>query len=193
MATDARDGVVSPGGVGYDINCGVRLLSTPFPAGEVREFIGALADAIFRACPSGVGSRGPRMLSAAELDDLLISGARWAVAQGYGVEADLENTEERGALDSADPDVCSHTAKKRGQEQLGTLGAGNHFIEVDYVAKLHDTAAARLFGLTEGTIAIQIHCGSRGLGHQICTDSVSALQKASRSFGYTPPDKQLAC
>ncbi len=193
VATDARDGVVSPGGVGYDINCGVRLLRTPLVADEVKDFIGALADAIFRACPSGVGSRGSRTLSASELDDVLISGARWAVAQGYGVETDLENTEDRGALGTADPDVCSHTAKKRGQEQLGTLGAGNHFIEVDYVAKLHDDTTARLFGLTEGTIAIQIHCGSRGLGHQICTDSVSALQKTSRSFRYTPPDKQLAC
>lgn len=192
VGTDARDGVVSPGGVGFDINCGVRLLSTPLAADDLRDTMATLTDAIFRACPSGVGSRGSVHLSPSDLSHVLLSGARWAVARGFGTENDLRSIEDRGAMEHADPDTCSQIAKTRGQDQLGTLGAGNHFIEIDQIARVHEAAAAQAFGLVEGNVAVQIHSGSRGLGHQVCTDAVAVLKKSARAPGHSPVDSQLA-
>lgn len=192
-ATRYPDGVISPGGVGYDINCGVRLLRTALVSDQIELHRKSLAESFSRGCPSGVGSEGSLRLKASELDGVLVSGAEWAVSKGYGRPEDLVYTEEHGAMESASPDACSARAKDRGKNQLGTLGSGNHFIELDRVSDVFDEVAAQAFGLFPGQVVVQIHTGSRGFGHQVCTDYVARLQKSLRDYGFRLPDRQLVC
>ncbi len=192
-ATSLQDGVISPGAIGYDINCGVRLLSSQIDVDSVSSRLSELANALNRNCPSGVGVEGAYHLSQAELDQVCRQGARWALKKGLASEQDLLCTEEGGCLDGADPAKVSPQAKKRGLSQLGTLGAGNHFIEVDVVDQIYDMPAARTMGLLEGCLTLQIHCGSRGFGHQICTDYVHDLQSAVHRYGIKLPDRELVC
>lgn len=193
VATALPDGVISPGGVGYDINCGVRLLAGQMDVEAVRPYLDDLATALYANCPSGVGRGGSVKLAAGELDRIMEKGARWAVQRGFGNPADLERTEEDGCLAGADPGKVSARARDRGRDQVGTLGAGNHFIEVDVVDMLADESIARRIGLFTGQVVVQIHCGSRGLGHQICTDYVNLFQKAVRKYGIDLPDRELVC
>jgi tRNA-splicing ligase RtcB len=192
-AMDASEGVVSPGGVGFDINCGVRLVRTALSVGDVRPRLKALLDQIFRDVPCGTGGSGSFKIGARDLEHVLAQGARWMVKQGYGHARDAEFSEARGALEDADPDAVSARAKERGLPQLGTLGSGNHFLEVQRVEAIHDTRAAQALGLSEGQVVVLIHSGSRGLGHQVCTDSVAEMNRATGRFGFTLPDRQLAC
>jgi tRNA-splicing ligase RtcB len=193
VATQLPDGVISPGGVGYDINCGVRLLATHLDQEEVAPYLDDLASALYANCPSGVGKGGSIKLKRGELERLVEEGSRWTLAHGYATEADLERTEERGCLEGADAGKVSQRAKDRGKGQVGTLGAGNHFIEVDVVDEVFDAAAADRMGLFPGQIAAQIHCGSRGFGHQICTDYVNRFQKTIHRYGIKLPDRELVC
>jgi len=193
VATETPEGVISPGGVGYDINCGVRLLASRLEAAEVEPHLEELASALYANCPSGVGQGGRLRLKPAELDEVLETGARWAVRRGFGTEADLERTEGSGCLPGADAAAVSARARDRGRDQAGTLGAGNHFIELDRVDRVLDETVARRFGLFEGQLAAQIHCGSRGLGHQVCTDYVGSFQGAARRYGLSLPDRELVC
>lgn len=194
VAAMRRDGgVVSPGGIGFDINCGVRLLRTDLGAADVRAVAGPLANALFRAVPSGVGSSSGHRLRPAELEAVLVQGAAWAVGRGAGTQDDLERTEERGALAGADADAVSRRARDRGADQLGTLGSGNHFLEVQVVERVVDEAAAAAFGLRPGGVVVMIHCGSRGLGHQVCTDHLAAMDRVAARYGFELPDRQLAC
>ncbi len=193
VATELPDGVISPGGVGYDINCGVRLLASPLEADAVRPHLDQLATVLYANCPSGVGQGGPVKLKPGELDAVMENGARWALKRGFATEADLERTEEGGCLAGADAGKVSPRARERGRGQVGTLGAGNHFIEVDVVDRVQDEFAARRLGLFPGQVVVQIHCGSRGLGHQVCTDYVNLFQKAVRQYGLTLPDRELVC
>ncbi len=186
-------GVVSPGGVGFDINCGARLIRTNLTEAEVQPFLGRLADQLFRDVPSGLGAHGPLRLSDHELDDLMVRGAAWMVERGHGTADDLETTESRGCLAGADPSTVSRRARERGHEQLGTLGAGNHFLEIEAVEAVYDEAAAQAFGLSLGQVVIAFHCGSRGFGHQVCQDYLEVMEKASRQFEILLPDRQLAC
>jgi tRNA-splicing ligase RtcB len=193
-ATKLPDGVISPGGVGYDINCGVRLVASHLDSEEVAPHIEDLITAIYRNCPSGVGKGGSSIsVRAKELDEILASGARWAKKRGYASDEDLERTEEGGAMAEANPTAVSKKAKDRGRTQVGTLGGGNHFIEVDEVVEIYDAEAADAFGLFPGQVTVQIHCGSRGLGHQVCTDYVSRLQKAVHKYGIKLADRELVC
>src|SRR5438477_10713571 len=193
-ATDVEsDGVVSPGGVGFDIGCGVRLLRSSLSWEEVSASLPPLVDALARAVPRGVGGRGLRTLSLSELDRVLAEGARWAVEQGLGDERDLECCEDNGALPGADPAAVSDKAKSRGAPQLGSLGAGNHFIEVQVIDEVLEPVAAEAMELFAGQVCVMIHTGSRGIGHQTCTDEVAALDRASRRLGLVLPDRQLAC
>lgn len=192
-ATRASDGVVSPGGIGFDINCGVRLLRTDLSPSDVRPRLGQLADALFRAVPSGLGAHTGRRLGRDELDQVLLNGAAWAVARGGGTAGDLEATEEGGSMPGADPAQVSPRARQRGSDQLGTLGSGNHFLEVQLVDRIDDVEAAAAFGLEAGAVAVMIHCGSRGLGHQVCTDHLAVMDRAVRRYGIELPDRQLAC
>jgi tRNA-splicing ligase RtcB len=187
------DGVISPGGIGYDINCGVRLLSSTIELDQARPFLPDLALAVDRHCPSGMGKTAARKLSAAELERVCREGSRWVIETGQGEQQDLAHTEENGRVEGADPAHVSKRAKERGAPQLGTLGSGNHFIEIDCVDEVFDPAAAGAMGLFKGCLAVQIHCGSRGFGHQICSDHVSLLQNAGRKFGIHLPDRELAC
>ena len=192
-AFDETDGVVSPGGVGYDINCGVRLLKTPLTIDELRPKLGLLADDLYRNIPSGVGSsRSDLKLSKVELNRVLERGAKWAVDEGYGTDADLECIEAGGRLD-ADPDCVSDRAKERGRNQLGTVGSGNHFVEVGYVDEIHRPDAAARLGLSLGRVTVFIHSGSRGLGYQVCDDYLDTMVRASARYGIELPDKQLCC
>jgi len=193
-AFDLEAGVVSPGGVGYDINCGVRLLATSLSISEARPRLGALVDALYRTIPSGVGaSRSDVILQRRELEGVLRDGARWAVEHGFGVPADLEAIEANGTLEGADPGAVSDRAKERGKSQLGTVGSGNHFVEVGYVAETFDAAAAARLGLEPGRLTVFIHSGSRGLGYQVCDDSLETMLRASAKYDITLPDKQLCC
>lgn len=192
-ATRVTDGVVSPGGVGYDINCGVRVLRTALTENDVRPRLKALVDALYRAVPAGVGGEGGINLAANELDAVLAEGAGWAVRRGHGRDADLSACEDGGRIPSADPGAVSKRAKQRGTNQLGTLGSGNHFLEVDVVDEVYDKAIAHGFGLTEGMVTVSIHVGSRGLGHQVCADSLEAMNAAVKRYGIALPDRQLAC
>ena len=193
-ATDVEsDGVVSPGGVGFDIGCGVRLLRSSLSWEDVSVSFPSLVDALARAVPRGVGGKGLRKLSLSELDRVLVEGARWAVGQGLGNERDLECCEDNGVLPGADPAAVSDKAKSRGAPQLGSLGAGNHFIEVQVVDEVLDSAAAEAMELFAGQVCVMIHTGSRGIGHQTCTDEVAALDRAGRRLGIVLPDRQLAC
>jgi len=193
IATELPDGIISPGGVGYDINCGVRLLATHITHQEAEPYLEDLATMLFSNCPSGVGQGGSIRLKPGDIDKIAETGARWALKQGYATEADLERTEESGCISGADAGKVSDRAKKRGQSQVGTLGAGNHFIEVDVVDEVFDETAAQRTGLFPGQIAVQIHCGSRGFGHQICTDYVRRFQKSVRQYGIQLPDRELVC
>jgi tRNA-splicing ligase RtcB len=193
VATALPDGVISPGGVGYDINCGVRLLASHLSAEQVAPHLDDLASAIYANCPSGVGKGGQVKLKPGELDEVMEKGARWAVRRGYGTEADLERTEEGGCLPGADAAKVSARARDRGKDQVGTLGAGNHFIEVDRVEQVVEEPLARRMGLSPGQVVVQIHCGSRGLGHQVCTDYVNLFQKAVRKYHFQLPDRELVC
>ena len=192
-ATDWEHGVVSPGGVGFDINCGVRLMRTSLDKEEVRPRIRELVNQIFRDIPCGTGGEGPIKLEPNELDGVLTNGARWAVEHGYGEARDAQFAEASGALAEADPAQVSARAKSRGSCQLGTIGSGNHFLEVQFVQQIHDEAAARAMGIEKGQVVVLLHCGSRGLGHQVCTDYLAQMGAAMKKYGIELPDRQLAC
>ncbi|MHB8192101.1 MAG: RtcB family protein [Bellilinea sp.] len=192
-ATRLPNGVISPGAIGYDINCGVRLMGSQIEFQAAEPYFSDLAAALDRHCPSGVGTEGAYHLKESELDQVCRQGARWALKKGLTTEEDLLRTEEGGCLEGADPGKVSSRAKKRGLSQLGTLGAGNHFIEVEVVEQIYDQEAARAMGLQEGRLALQIHCGSRGFGHQVCTDYVQELQSAVHRYGIKLPDRELVC
>jgi tRNA-splicing ligase RtcB len=193
-AFDLEEGVVSPGGVGYDINCGVRLLTVPLGIQDVRPRLEELADRLYATVPSGVGSsRSDLRLTDQALDGVLREGASWAVHHGMGHSEDLDAMEAGGCLQEADPKRVSSRAKKRGRNQLGTLGSGNHFLEVGYVAERFDDRAADELGLAPGTVTVFIHSGSRGLGHQVCDDYLDLMIEASRKYDIALPDKQLCC
>lgn len=193
VATRLPDGVISPGGVGYDINCGVRLLAAGIERDEIAPYLDDLTSAIYANCPSGVGRGGSIKLKSGELDRIMEVGSNWAVKRGMATETDLERTEENGCLAGADAGKVSQRAKERGKGQVGTLGAGNHFIEIDVVDSVSDPSAARRIGLVQGQIVVQIHCGSRGLGHQVCGDYVKRFQKTIRQYGFNLPDRELVC
>ena len=186
-------GVVSPGGVGYDINCGVRLVRSDIPAEEVRCRIKELVDQLFRDLPMGVGVGGPFQFARQEMKRILADGARYIVAKGLGTDQDLAATESGGCLPDADPEAVSGEAYKRGADQCGTLGSGNHFTETQYVETVYDRQAAEAMGLKEGNAAFMIHCGSRGLGHQVCDDYIRALRSVPDKYGIRLPDRQLVC
>jgi tRNA-splicing ligase RtcB len=193
-AMDIKDGVVSPGGVGYDINCGVRLLRTSLSESEVRPRINQLINELFRNIPSGLGSEGKIKVDQKEMARLMVEGARWAVKRGFGYEEDLNVTEEGGCLAGADSSKVSDKAVKRGMPQAGTLGSGNHFLEVQVVKEIFDPHIANVMGITEiGQILILIHTGSRGFGHQVCTDHLRVMEQAVSKYGMKLPDRQLAC
>jgi tRNA-splicing ligase RtcB len=192
-AFDRTEGVISPGGVGFDINCGVRLITTPLTeadlAGKKRELI----EALFSVVPTGVGARSAMRVSNKELTDIMVNGARWTVERGLGTPEDLARCEEEGAMPGADPDSVSAKARQRGMPQIGTLGAGNHFLEIQVAREIVDPEAARIFGIAEGQICFMVHCGSRGLGHQVATDHLRILENALGKYQIRLPDRQLAC
>jgi len=194
-ATDGDEGVISPGGVGFDINCGVRLVRTNLHEKEMSaKKIQDLVDKMFLNIPSGLGSKAKVRLSKNELNDVLMMGAKWAVENGYGWDGDVEFLEENGCLKQADISRVSEKAKQRGAPQLGSLGAGNHFLEIQKVAKIYDSNAAKAFGINEiGQILVMIHTGSRGFGHQVCTDHLRVLEQAVKKYNIWLPDRQLAC
>ncbi|WP_025324519.1 RtcB family protein [Deferrisoma camini] len=190
---DAEEGVVSPGGVGYDINCGCRLMTTHLTVSEVRPRLRDLVGFLFSRIPSGVGSTGAIRLSRKDERGVLVQGARWTVEVGYGWPEDLEATEEEGCLEGADPDAVSPRAYERGFNQVGTLGSGNHFLEVQYVERIFDPEAAEAFGLAEGQVTVMIHSGSRGFGYQVCDDYLKVMAREVAREGLELPDRQLAC
>ncbi len=191
---DPDVGVISPGGIGFDINCGIRLLRSTVDVEDVEPHLAPLVDALYRAVPCGVGERRKDVrFTDADLDACLRDGGKWAVSRGYGKVADLEHTEEDGRLAGADPAEVSERAKERGRTQVGTLGSGNHFLEVDKVAEVLHPKAADALGLSEGQVVVMIHCGSRGLGHQVCTDFLPVMKRSALAAGIALPDLQLAC
>jgi tRNA-splicing ligase RtcB len=192
-AFDEEEGVISPGGVGFDINCGVRLIRSGLTADEVKPQLDTLLEGLFKAVPSGVGSKSNTKVNDSELEEIFVSGVRWAVENDLGVEADIEYCEGNGKIDGALPAQVGTKARKRGRPQLGSLGSGNHFLEVQLVDEIYDPEAAAAFGLETGNITFMIHCGSRGAGHQVCTDHIKTLTGASKKYGIELPDRQLAC
>ena len=192
-AFDVQEGIISPGGVGYDINCGCRLMTTHLTLPEIRPRLKDLMTALFQHVPSGVGSTGPIRLKEKEERKVLTDGARWAVEHGYGSAEDLDHTEDGGALPGADPEKVSPRAIERGREQLGTLGSGNHFLEIEVVEEIFDLPAAKAYGLEKGQIAVMLHSGSRGLGHQVCDDYLARMVKHLGELDVELPDRQLAC
>ncbi len=193
-AMRVADGEVSPGGVGFDINCGVRIMRTNLVKAEVDPKIDQLIDALFYAVPSGLGSKGRLKLHIGEVDDVLLKGSRWAVNKGYGRKEDLETTEESGEMPGADPQLVSQRAKERGIPQLGTLGSGNHFLEVAVVDEVYEPEIARVMGIDRtGQVMLYVHCGSRGLGHQVADDYIKVMLQAMQKYGIEVPDRQLAC
>ncbi len=193
-ATDFYNGVISPGGVGYDINCGVRLATTSLNKNEISKRIKTLVDNLFKDIPTGIGSSGAiKKLNEKEIKNILKNGAEWAIQNGFGKNEDLSLTEENGKLNEADPNTVSIRAIERGLDQAGTLGSGNHFLEIDFVKKIFDEKVAEIFGLFENQIVVQIHTGSRGLGYQVCEDYLKLLVQSEKKFGFKLPDKQLAC
>jgi len=193
-ATDTEaGGVISPGGVGYDINCGVRLLRSDLPAQEVRPRLKELVDQLFRDIPAGVGVGGPFKFERSEMKKLLAGGAQYLASKGLARSDDLLATESGGCLPDADPDAVSDQAYSRGKDQCGTLGSGNHFVEVQFVEEVYDESAAEALGLAPGRMTLMIHSGSRGLGHQVCQDSLKALRSAPGQYGIELPDRQLVC
>jgi tRNA-splicing ligase RtcB len=193
-ATDIEaGGIISPGGVGSDINCGVRLLRTNLTLKDIEKKIELLVNALFQSIPCGVGSKGIINLNPQQEREVLIKGAIWAVKNGYGEKKDLSHTEEGGCLEGANPDFVSERAKERGRRQLGTLGSGNHFLEIQIVEEVYDERVARAFGLEKGMITVMIHSGSRGLGYQVCEDYVKFMGKAVSKYRISLPDRQLVC
>jgi tRNA-splicing ligase RtcB len=192
-AFDPLEGIISAGGVGFDISCGIRCLRTDLAVLDVLPQIEALADALFAAVPSGVGREGKLKLTFAEIDDMLLGGAKWAVIKGYGEPEDLLYIEEQGCMHGAAPDYVSDHAKGRQVGEMGTLGSGNHYLEVEVVEKIYDRDAADAFGIAEGQILVAIHCGSRGLGHQIGSDYLVMLAKAAQCLNVRLPTRELAC
>jgi len=192
-AMDAGEGMISPGGVGYDINCGVRLLRTNLSEEQVRQKLKSLVADLFNSIPSGVGSKGAVRLSGSQLDEVLVRGVSWAVDNGYGTADDVGVCEENGQIKQADPGKVSDRARKRGAPQLGSLGSGNHFLEIQKVSEVHDEEAAGRMGLEEGSVAILIHCGSRGFGHQVCSDYLRISEQSMQKYGIDLPDRELAC
>jgi tRNA-splicing ligase RtcB (3'-phosphate/5'-hydroxy nucleic acid ligase) len=193
-ATRVKDGVVSPGGVGFDINCGVRLLRTNLSLEELKPHLEKLVYAMYSNIPSGLGSEGKLRINDKELNKVLLKGAAWAVEKGFGQADDLTCTEESGCMKNADPDLVSEKARKRGLPQIGTLGSGNHFLEIQAVDQIYDQETARAMGILEtGQILILIHTGSRGLGYQVCDDYIRTMDEAVRRYGILLPDRQLAC
>ena len=192
-AMDAEEGMISPGGVGYDINCGVRLLRSNLTEKDVRSKLKELVTDLFSSIPSGVGSKGSVRLSPSELDEVLVKGVNWAIDNGYGTNDDADVCEENGQIQNADPNKVSDKARKRGAPQLGSLGSGNHFLEVQKVSEIHDEEAATRMGLKEGTITVLIHCGSRGFGHQVCSDYLRVAEQAMHKYDINLPDRELAC
>jgi tRNA-splicing ligase RtcB len=190
---DVEEGVISPGGVGYDINCGVRVLRTDMDEEDVRPRLKELVEALFRNVPSGVGSTGHLRLSFSDLEEVLNHGVKWAVEHGFGWERDMEHIEEKGSMKDADASKVSRVAKQRGHEQLGTLGAGNHFLEIQVVDEIYDPEAAKVLGITRvGQVTLMIHTGSRGLGHQVASDYLVTMERAMRKYGIQVPDRELA-
>jgi tRNA-splicing ligase RtcB len=192
-AFDVDTGVVSPGGVGYDINCGVRLMTADIDRTDAARHMQALLDALYNAVPSGVGASGNRTLAPRMLRDVAEKGAAWTVENGCGTQDDLDCIEEQGCLGGADADSISQKAWQRGADQVGTLGAGNHFLEVGYVEDVFDETAALAFGLAKDRLTVMIHCGSRGFGHQVCDDALGDMGRAAARYGIELPDRQLAC
>ncbi|MGD9379612.1 MAG: RtcB family protein [candidate division WOR-3 bacterium] len=193
-AFDIEKGIISPGGVGYDINCGVRLLRTDLTEDDVKDKIKALIRSIFDNVPSGVGSKGKIRIDEREVKEVLVNGAQWALKKGFGWQEDIEHIEARGALSGANPDKVSKRALQRGRPQLGTLGAGNHFLEIQVVEDIYDRDAAKIMGIDDvGQITVMIHTGSRGLGYQVCDDNVKSLGRTTQKYGIQIPDRQLAC
>ncbi|MDX1741806.1 MAG: RtcB family protein, partial [Rhodothermales bacterium] len=192
-AFDENEGVISPGGVGYDINCGVRLLASRLKRADVADRLRDLVNALFDRVPTGVGSAGALRVSVQELRKVSERGAAWAVSKGFGSSTDLEYIEENGRIDGADPSTISDKAWKRGAPQLGTLGSGNHFLEFGYVGEIYDDAAAQTLGLSLDQVTVIIHTGSRGFGHQTCEDNLALMDSAMRKYGMKLPDRQLAC
>jgi len=194
VATDVGgEGVVSPGGVGFDINCGVRLLRTHLHVDDVRKHLRNLVQALYHRVPAGVGSRRDLKLGPADMTSVLTKGARWAAEQGYGSSADLPHTESAGVLPGADPDQVSQKALERGRRQVGTLGSGNHFLEIQMVDTVYDDRMGDAFGLFPGGIVVMIHTGSRGFGHQVCTDYLALMERVMTKYDIRLPDRQLAC
>jgi tRNA-splicing ligase RtcB len=191
-AFSLEEGVISPGGVGFDINCGVRLLTTPL---EFKDVTGRreLIDELFQAVPTGVGAKSPLKVSTQSLDGMMNKGARWAVEAGYGTGRDLIRCEEKGCMKEADTGAVSAKAKQRGVPQGGTLGSGNHFLEIQVVSEIYNPDVAKAFGISSGQVCCMIHCGSRGLGHQTCTDHLKTLESATKRYHISIPDRQLAC
>ncbi len=193
-AMEIKDGVISPGGVGFDINCGVRIIRTNLTKDDVLPTIKDLVDALYKNVPSGLGSKGKIRLRPGEIDKVLASGSRWAVENGYGLTEDLESTEERGEMSGADPSLVSTRAKDRGIPQLGTLGSGNHFLEVALIDDIIEPDIASTMGINQiGQVVLLIHCGSRGLGHQTADDYIKVMLDAMKKYGISVPDRQLAC
>ncbi|RJQ50002.1 MAG: RtcB family protein [Nitrospiraceae bacterium] len=192
-AFDLKEGIISPGGVGYDINCGVRLLRTNLAREEVAPKIKELIDGFYDEIPTGVGSKGKLRLTSDEHRKVLVKGAQWVVEQGFGEKEDLEHTESHGCVEGADPDLISKKAYERGSAQLGTLGSGNHFTEIQHVDEIYDEKIANSLGLFKGQITVMIHTGSRGFGHQVCTDFLEVMQKAAHKYTIELPDRELAC
>lgn len=192
-AFDLKDGIISPGGIGYDINCGVRLLYSDIDLAAIQSRVGDLGKALYREIPSGVGKAGRLKLNNKELDEVLKRGAEQMVNLGYGDEADLEHCEEKGCIKNADSNLVSEHAKDRGRDQLGTIGAGNHFIEVESVEEIFDEKIAKSFGLFRNQVVVLIHTGSRGLGHQVATDYIRKMMAAMPKYGISLSDRELAC
>jgi len=194
-ATDYHEGVISPGGVGYDINCGVRLLSTNLSERDIRPKLTQLAEAIFGNVPSGLGSsRKDFKVSSTDLDKLIVDGVNWVIKRGLGWSDDAKHCEEKGCMENADPSKVSSTAKSRGLSQIGTLGSGNHFLEIQRVDKIFDSQTAKTFGIEhEDQVTVMIHCGSRGFGHQVCSDYLRVMEHAVHKYKITLPDRELAC
>lgn len=192
-AFDLKDGVVSPGGVGYDINCGVRLLRTNLSKEDIIPKLKDLVNLLYNEIPSGVGSKGKIRLTPENEERLLLNGARWAVDEGYGEASDLDRIESGGCIDGAEPELISKKAYERGRAQQGTLGSGNHFLEIQHVDEIYDEKAANALGLFEGQVTVMIHTGSRGFGHQVCTDFLEVMARAASKYNIALPDRELAC
>ena len=192
-AMDAKEGMISPGGVGYDINCGVRLLRTNLTEEKLRPRLKDLVNDLFSSVPSGVGSKGAVKLNYSQLDEVLVNGVQWAIDHGYGTTNDADVCEENGQMQNADPNNVSDRARKRGAPQLGSLGSGNHFLEIQRVDEIHDENAAKRMGIEKGQITVLIHCGSRGFGHQVCSDYLRISEQAQKKYDIHLSDRELAC